>query len=342
MRKEDLYNSFSEVYPEYLEGLSDDAKSTKSISKKSLAVLLCAVIGIVGSTTIYAAVRYNLGRGMHELQVDENQAQELVEESAAIIYGTEPDYSGLAVTSEGITVVPESVIADERCAFISFKVSGFDFDESVNDPDFDLVDAGEWDYGGGFFDGMIHKGEGLYYEDGTPAEDAIPHYCDSNGDIYYMLCVSEKNIDDNMLGRTISVRFEGLSELNHLEPVNTVNGEWSFTLNLPTHSTSIHKEAGWQIEGTPYYVDSVEISPVSARINYTLHGSGTPNAPHLIGVVLRDGMELRIGDDELSNSVSGHIYQNSYFTQVINPDDVTALQFWPDRSSSTTVTVPVR
>ena len=352
MRREDLYEAMSNFYPEYIEEVYEENKQ-KTYSSKLILTIICAVIGLLG-ITVYAVVTYDYGRGMNELQIDESQKQSLVEESAAIIYESVIDDSSLSVTSKGITVTPVSVIADERCAYISFKVTGYEFDER-HDPCFERIlvfkdndEAKDLDYGGFFFNGLVDEGDASYYDDGSPIEyydngDIIEHYYDKDGNLHYLLVVSQRNIDEEMLGHTVNVRFEGISENYELDTTNVVDGAWSFALKLPTKSTSVHFDVNRPLTGTNLIVDSVEISPVSIRLNYTKDGV-VESVPCFAGVILDDESKLMIGNDGLDISQSKKLYSNCYFSRVIDPQRVKSIIIYPNWRSTNDdiIVIPIK
>ena len=352
MNREDLYNSISDISPEFIEELNESAEKKKH-SPEAVIITICAVVAIAGAT-VYAAANYNFGRGMSDLQVDESQQQSLVETSAAIIYGMKEDYSDLAVTSEDVTITPVSIIADERCAYISFKISGFTYDNHNNEPIFDWVyvyadenQTEELDSTGSFDDGLVSDGaDGFVYYDGTPTETneyggAIPRYFDDNNDLYYLMCVSSHNIDDNMLGRTIYIKFTCLAESWKTQILSSVDSEWNLKLELPSQSASIHMEVQQEIEGSPYFLESIDISPVSIRLNYTTSEPGG-SIPFFVGVVFSDGRELGINNDSLNGWDGNKVYTNVFFAQVIDPDKVSALIIYPSFDFETNVTVPIK
>ena len=351
MKREDLFNLISDISPEFIDELNESVEKKKH-SNKAVIITICAVVAIAGAT-VFAAAKHNFGRGMSSLQIDESQQQSLVETSAAIIYETQEDFPDLAVTAEDVTITPVSVIADERCAYISFKVSGFTYEDLNNEPIFDWVyvyadedHTEELDSTGSFDDGLVSDGaDGYAYYDGTPIETneyggPIPRYFDDNNDLYYLMCVSSHNIDDNMLGKTLYIKFTCLAESWKTQIISSVDGEWNIDVELPVQSTSVHKEVQREIEDSPYYLDSIDISPVSVRLNYTTSEPGR-DMPFFTAVVLDDGRELWLNNDSLNGWDGQNAYTNVYFAQVIDPDHVTALLIFPTLDSDSYITVPV-
>ena len=366
MKNENIYNAISNISPEYLEELSFEKETAPAEIKPAkhtkfpIIAIICAVVGLAGVTSV-AAIRGILGRGMNQLQIDESQQQELVEQSAAIVYTSE-SVTDTSETSENtvldvdaITVTPVSVVADERCAFISFKVSGFTFDDRNNEPFFDRVFAYEdeamtidLDCEGGFYNGINLIGSDFFYEDGTPAQFdergmMILHYFDKDGNLYYLMKVSGRNIDKNMLGRTVYIRLVNLCEIYKCDIVNGTDREWSFTLDMPTESTSVHYDIDTLVDGTSFNLDSIELSPISVRLNYTLGEGASPDSmPKFAGVVLKDGTVLGIGDDVHNASEGGKAYSNCYFVRAIDPEDVESIIIIPDMDNpSESVTIQI-
>ena len=367
MRKENIYNAISDISPEYLEELTIENKTPAAEStpakrsKLPYIAIICAVVGLAGITCV-ASVRSILGRGMNKLQIDPSKQQELVEQSAAIIYTTESTAATSQTSTntpmdvDAITVEPVSVVADERCAFISFRVHGFTFDERNNEPGFEMIYAYEDEAmtveldcdGGSFYDGTNMIGDDCVYEDGTPLQFdergvGILRYFDDEGYLNFMVKVSGHNINKNMLGSTVYLKLINLYEDHKCDIVNSTGRDWTFALEMPTESTSIHYDINTHIDGTSLDLDSIEISPISIRLNYTMGpDADLSEMPYFSGVVLKDGTILGIGDDVLNGHDSDKAYTNSYFARAIEPEDVASIILFPDlRYSSEALTIPV-
>ena len=354
MKKENIYKAISDISPEYLEKLTFEKKNAVAEStpakrsKLPYLAIICAVVGLAGVTCV-AAVRSVLGRGMNALQIDPSQQQELVEQSAAITYTTEtaaPTTSTSAnetMDVDAITVEPVSVVADERCAFITFRVHGFIFDESNNEPFFEQIFAYEDEAktvkldcdGGSFYNGVNDIGGELIYEDGTPVQYddrgmMIMRYFDDEGYLWFMIKVSGHGVDKNMLGSTVYVDLIDLIEDHKCQVVNSTGRNWSFVLEMPTESTSVKYNVDSDIEGNDFHIDTVEISPISIRLNYTVgENANLSYMPHFAGVVLKDGTTLGIGDDVHNASDSGKAYQNWFFVRAIDPEEVASIIILP-------------
>jgi hypothetical protein len=81
------------------------------------------------AATAAAAIHHFWGRGLSgTLKSTDTQQQLLTEQGQAIIFPELIDYSSYQVTDQGITISPDTVVADEKFAYISFKVSGFEIE----------------------------------------------------------------------------------------------------------------------------------------------------------------------------------------------------------------------
>ena len=121
---------------------SQTEKKKRGFWKNPAAVAACACLIIAGSVTVGAAVHHVWSRGMKgTLQATDTQQKELTDKGAAVVLKEDADYSKLAVTDNGITITPETIIVDKYFAHISFSVKGYDLAKG-DEPGF-----GDWDIG---------------------------------------------------------------------------------------------------------------------------------------------------------------------------------------------------
>ena len=358
MKREDIFKAISDISPEFIEEMDEKIVKAKH-TNKSFIILVCAVVGLAGLSSA-AAVKSLLGRGMNELQIDESQQQSLIETGAAITYTSESTSETEATTNavdySNVNVFPVSVVADERCAFISFKVTGFTFDDTINEPWFDQIFVYEDESmqkeldcdGGSFYNGINELADGSsVYEDGTPVKfDSrgmpILRYYDSEGSLYCMYKVSGHSVDYNMLGKTIYVRLVNLGEMYKCEMLKSTGKEWTFTLEMPKESSSVHKEIGKPIPDSPYTLDSIDISPISIRMNFSSKdGSSNASIPMFSGVKLKDGTLLGIGDDLHQSKDGKKAYSNCFFVRAIDPEKVKSIMICPDFDNNSGKTVDI-
>ena len=341
---------------------TDYMKKTNMKDRKSFKKQAAAIAGVcilaVSSISAAAAIRHYWGRGMQgNLQASDSQQQELTDNGVAKIYREEPEYRSLAVTDNGITIAPDTVIVDDRFAYMSFSISGFSVVDG-EEPGFDRVnvyqrenseDAGSWVnmYGARMYDGIIpDENMKAMYEDGSPLEfyedgSLIQHYTDDNGDMEYIINIGVDN--DSLLGKTIHVELQDLGTSSYAivsdEPKyefsTKVEGNWNFEIVLPDVSSAKDIEVGQEIEGTGFVMESVSISPISMKVNYSVIEAPEVNGdelgiPEVKGVVLKDGTRIPyllsggggVGYTDLSMSAA---CQYASYYRVIDVDEVAAL-----------------
>ena len=284
--------------------------------RKPAAVAACTCIIVAGSVTAGAAVHHVWSRGMQEaVQATDTQQKELTDKGAAVVLKEQKDYSKLAVTDNGITITPETIIVDENFAHIAFSVKGYDLAEG-DEPGFD-----DWDIGvkdgkegrsvqvyGGFYDGIVSDENGNpVYEDGSSLKEdeqgqIISHYVDEDGNLEYVASIGVADWKDSLLGKTIVCKLKDLGTLYKTRFTLAKEGNWDFEIKLPDVSTASNIKVAKGIENTPFTVDDVELSPISIKINYSVSGEvtfkeDTNQVPQFFGVILKDGKKISfLGD----------------------------------------------
>ena len=330
-----------------------NVRGTK-LFKKQAAVIAGVCILAVSSINAAAAIHHYWGRGMNgNIQASDTQQQALTENGIATVYRENPDYPSLAVTENGITVAPETVIVDDRFAYMSFRISGYHIEEG-EEPGFYMVgvyqgddpeDEGSWVnlYGGSMYDGIIPDENGSpVYEDRSPLEhyedgSLIRHYTDSNGDMEYIIQAGIVDQNDSLLGKTIHVNFENLGIFPGLKKgkfITEVEGNWNFEINLSDVSSARDIEVGQRVEGTGFVMESINISPISMKVNYVVIESpeiyeDENGIPRVQGVVLKDGTRLPYltdgGKTGYTDSARSNAYHIAGYDRVIDVDEIAAL-----------------
>ena len=330
-------------------------KKANMKSRKLLKGHAAAIVGVcilaVSSISAAAAIHRYWGRGMNgNLQASDTQQQELTETGIAKVYREDPDYASLAVTDNGITVAPDTVIVDDRFVYMSFRISGYSVEDG-EEPGFDMVDVYQGDnpegdsswinmYGGTMYDGIIPDENGKpVYEDGSPLEfnedgSIISHYTDSNGDMEYIIQAGIVDQNDSLLGKTIHVNFKNLGIFSKGKFTPAVEGSWNFAMILPDVSSAKDIEVGQEVEGTGFVMESISISPVSMKVNYSVIEvpeirEDENGIPRVQGVVLKDGTRLPYltdgGRSGYTDSTKTHAYHMAGYDRVIDVDEVDAL-----------------
>lgn len=350
------------------EGRSTMKKNNQTENRKHTfwrnpaAVAACTCIIVAGSVTAGAAVHHVWSRGMQgAVQATDTQQKELTDKGAAVVSKEQKDYSKLAVTDNGITITPETIIVDENFAHIAFSVKGYDLAEG-DEPGFD-----DWNIGvkdgkegssvqayGGFYDGIVSDENGNpVYEDGSSLKEdeqgqIISHYVDEDGNLEYVASIGVADWKDSLLGKTIVCKLKDLGTLYKTRFTLAKEGNWDFEIKLPDVSTASNIKVAKGIENTPFTVDDVELSPISIKINYSVNGEvtfkeDTNQVPQFFGVILKDGKKISfLGDAGGTgyNEAMTEAYTLSSFVQVIDPDQVQAIILRNDDGEQ--IEIPIR
>lgn len=311
------------------------------------AVAACTCIIVAGSVTAGAAVHHVWSRGMQgAVQATDTQQKELTDKGAAVVLKEQKDYSKLAVTDNGITITPETIIVDENFAHIAFSVKGYDLAEG-DEPGFDIWNMGLKDVKkatnaqayGKFYDGIVSDENGQpVYEGGSALKDdangdTIMHYVDEDGNLEYVASFSVADQGESLLGQTIYCNFKDLGTLKKTRFTLGKSGEWDFEIKLPDVSTAKKISVAKSVYGTPFTVDDIELSPISIRVNYSVNGKVTIHkdsnqVPQFYGVVFKDGRKFAFLGDAGSSGYNDDMtsaYALSSFVQVIEPDQVQSI-----------------
>ncbi len=325
----------------------------KRIYKMQAAAVAGICILTVSSISVIAAIHHYWGRGMNgNIQASDAQQQALTEQNIAKVYREEPDSSSLAVTDNGITVKPDTVVVDERFAYMSFSISGYHVEDGT-EPGFGMVtvyqgdnpeDESSWvNMYGSMYDGIIPDENGSpIYEDGSPLESdenghLISHYTDSNGDMEYIIQASVVNENDSLLGKTMHVSFQNLGTHSRAAFTLAVEGNWDFAITLPDVSSSRTITVGQKVGETGFTLETIDISPISMKANYSVEEAPEEHEddlgiPEVRGVVLKDGTRLPYltngGSMGYTDSSRKNACHMAGYDRVIDVDEVAALIVW--------------
>lgn len=324
----------------------ETGRMKKHKSKKSymvqVAVLACICLLGISSIGVVAAIRHNWGRGMNgNLQANDTQQQLLTDDGVAVVYPEKEDYESLKVVQNGVSIAPNTVIVDDRFAYISFTISGYAVEDG-KEPGFEWVDvnATECDLymSGSMYDGILSDENGApIYEDGTPIQNRedgsiISHYTDEVGNLEYVIQAFVTDETERILGKKIKIEFENLGTLYKAGFTHDIDGVWSFEMTLPDISSAKYFAINKQLEGTDFSVDDALISPVSIKVNYSttampeIHEDEL-GVPEIQGVVLKDGTRLPYLTNGGSVGYAGetHAYNIAGYDRVIDVDMVKSL-----------------
>ncbi len=322
----------------------------KKMFKTQVAAIACICILAISSISAVAAIHHYWGRGMNgNIQASDEQQRALTEKNIAKVYSEEPDSPSLAVTNNGVTIEPDTVIVDERFVYMAFRISGYSVADRM-EPGFNMVnvyqgdnpdDESAWvNMSGTMYDGIIPNENGTpVYEDGTPIESyedgsVISHYTDDNGNMEYMIRASIVDKNDSFLGKTLHVEFKNLGTFSKGTFTPAVDGNWNFEINLSDVSSTQNIKVGQKVEGTGFTMEDINISPISIKVNYSVSAAPIEKEddlgiPEVKGVVLKDGTRIpyltnpgRLGYTDSSKSSA---YQIAGFARVLDIDEMAAL-----------------
>ncbi len=318
--------------------------------KTQAAVIVGVCILAISSISAVAAIHHYWGRGMNgNIQASDEQQQMLTEKNIAKVYSEEQDSPSLAVTNNGVTIEPDTVIVDERLVYMAFRISGYSVADRM-EPGFETVnvyqgdnpeDESAWvNMSGTMYDGIIPDENGiLVYEDGTSLESyedgsIISHYTDDNGNMEYIIQASCVDKNDSFLGKTIHVEFKNMGTISKGAFITAVDGEWNFEINLSDVSSTQNIRVGQKVEGTGFTMEDINISPISIKVNYSVSTAPIEKEddlgiPEVKGVVLKDGTRIsyltnpgRLG---YTDSGKSNAYQIAGFSRVVDVDEIAAL-----------------
>lgn len=342
--------AFEMIKQEDIVSMKKTHKRRKKMFKTQAAAAAGVCILAVSGISAAAAVHHYWGRGMNgNIQASDEQQQVLTEKNIAKVYREEPDSPSLAVTINGVTIEPDTVIADERFVYMAFRISGYSVADRT-EPGFDMVNVYQGDHpedesawvnmSGTMYDGIVLDENGAsVYEDGTSVESyedgsIISHYTDDNGNMEYIIQASAADKNDSLLGKTLHVAFKDLGTFSKAAFIPAVEGVWNFELNLSDVSSTRNIKVGKKVEGTGFTMEDISISPISIQVNYSVSEAPTEKEddlgiPEVKGVVLKDGTRIsylanpgRLGytDNNKSNA-----YQIAGFARVVDVDEIAAL-----------------
>lgn len=187
-------------------------------------------------------------------------------------------------------------------------------------------------------------GRGIY-DDGSEIDmnengSIVERYVDENGNLDYVIVAMVSGFEDSLLGQTLHVELRNLGTVYKTDYTDDIRAEWNFNFELPQTTNANHIEVGREVEGMPFIVDSIDLSPVSIKINYSVVGDEIPDTPRIEGkvipndvplfngVVLKDGSRLFLADGGMNGYTDEtwrYAYEISAFDRVIDPNEVAAI-----------------
>lgn len=318
-----------------------------------------AAAALAFGTTVCAAVYIHWSRGLEaEFQMTQEEKQLLEEQEYMSPIIADESETPTGVTAAGVTVTPLEMLVDDRFAWLSFKVEGYDLEEGkepcfntasvIIDNDSEAIIS----YYSSFFDGLYFDGNKFLYADGTSAEDAdgnvIEKYVNEEGYMEYIIQIDGSQYENGLVGSHVNVLFQDLGTVYKAEFSEDLKAEWEFDLVLKGSDEVRKVTLSEPLGESGATVTYAEISPISLYVQYdfplreeviegvnengeAITSTTFVEAPDLIGVRLKDGTYLPyITDAGVMGYLDGNedIYTVSYATaRVIDTSQVDALLF---------------
>lgn len=243
----------------------------RSTKRKVIAAAAVAAAVLV-SGTAYAAVHWS--RGLSEsMHITEEQKTEL--EKTDIV-----SFVGQSVTKGDVTVSTEQCIVDNYCAYISFRVSGYQIGEG-EEPGFDTIDVSldgvsdmdensNFNWCGSFYNGLVSGPDGrAVYADGSaiPEEGNIEKFVQDDGSMEFILILStgEKGL---FINKPVHVEFTGLGTVAKAEYAPVLEDSFAFDWTFAGSSEAKEVDLNEVLGDSGATVTHAEISPVSFCVTY--------------------------------------------------------------------------
>ena len=309
--------AFAEIKRERLYDMNNADKKRKHSFFKNRAAAAVACIAIIGAggLTAYAAANHFWSEGLKsEVVSDESQQAEL-ENAGALSYLENAD----GVSVDGITVKPMETLVDGQYAVVTFAVTGVDAEFKERELLFKsfAIDIDDGSVGG-------YSGNGGFYEEPIITDD---------GDEALEYVLSITAVGENLSGKKLSVAFQGLGTAGEKTEIADMisEGAWEFDIALTGSVDAVIYEPKITLDDPAFTVDSVRISPLTARIDYTVDTDvrsvdNQDDIPLLCTLKLRDGTVLEdifgAGGYGFSDESHTHAHADCSLSQVIAPEEV--------------------
>jgi len=330
--------------------MSKNIRKKGNFMRSQAAAIACICVLAFGSITVYAACNYFWSRGMKgTLQATDEQQKMLVEDDVATKFSEAEDYTSMAVTNEGVTVIPEMMVVNDKMVYLSLAVEGYDLPEG-QEPCFEFVDVylgeepndeeGWLNMGASFYNGIISGEDGTnIYEDGSELiideqGKLEEHFMDETGKMEYVIVAMVSEPEKNLLGEKLQVNLTNLGTVYKTDFSEDIEGEWNYSFQLSDTSLTETVQIGDEVEGTVFSLESMEISPVSIKLNYNVTGEinsyeDVNGIPDFCGVVLKDGTRLPYlhgqGMSGFTDNTLSKAFRISAFDRVIDTEQLTAI-----------------
>lgn len=332
--------------------------STRKRKWKTMWIAVAAAVLALG-TTVCAAVYLYRSKGLEaEFHMTQDE-KTLLEENDYMASIADDNDEHESVTVEGVTVTPLQMIVDERFAWLSFKVEGYELEEG-KEPCFDIVSVVLDDdeeafinYESSFYNGrMLNENGQFVYEDGTSAEDAsgniVERFIDEEGCMEYIIRINGTGYERGLVDASIHVTLQNLGTVYKAEFTPDLNAVWEFDMDLKGSDEVRRETLSAPLGDSGATVTYAEISPISVYVTYDFPLQIEPiegqnekgeaitsttfvEAPDICGVRLKDGTLMT---NIVGGGTNGYVSdnQNVYtvsraLVRVIDTNEIDALLF---------------
>lgn len=317
---------------------------------RRIAIAAAAAVLTLGAVSVGAAVYLRWSKSLSEgLQVTDEQKQVLETTGMAVVYEDET----LSVTDQGITVSLEQSMADNYFAYLIFRVEGYEV-EPEQQPGFErcevLLDGSDgrnpqgapsFTADGNFYNGLIMGSDGsVVRADGKPWEKdengndvIVSDYVMDDGSMEYWIILDSQGNKGSFLDKQVHVELTNLGTLAKASYYPDVEGSWSFDFQLTGSDKVRTADLDMPLGDTGVTVTHVEVSPISAYIEYEswtgiYHDLFSGEFP---GLKMKDGTvyPLLWLEPGISGNVSmgNQCVSNFSFDRVIDPEQVEGIVF---------------
>ena len=308
--------AFAEIKRErlYDKNKADKKQKHSFFKNRAAAAAACVAILGAGGLTAYAAVNHFWSEGLKEEVTATDTQREALENAGAVTYLDTAD----TVTTDGITIRPMETLVDGHYAVVTFEVTGVDEELKGSNLLFEsfTVDIDDGIVGG-------YSGSGGFYEE--PIITA-----DGKEALEYVLSVTA--VREELSGKKLSVAFNGLGTAGEKAEIGEKisDGTWKFDLVLSGAVKAVTYEPDTPIDDLPFTVESVRVSSLTVKIDYSVNGEVTygsmDDLPLLYGLKLKDGTVLDdifgAGGYGFTDETMAAAYEDCSLTRVIDPEDV--------------------
>lgn len=320
-------NAFSQIRKEY-DMKKNNRRYLHFFKSQAAAAAFAIVIAGAGVTAVAAGVNLWSDGILQNLKATPEQQKALTDKGMAVSSGNK-DLSKLAITDNGVTIQPDTVVVDDRAAHVSFQITGASYYDAKAFKTSNIYLDSDKKTSDGLHISSLNTGAG--FKDGSKAADKILEY---DVDIH----MPDNN---SLVGNTVHIDLTDLGSCDHNGNFNTsVKGKWDFTIQLPDVSEDKTITVNKKIDGSDFSVDSVKISPLSIKVEYSSEithklvpedqETDDTKAPTLAGIKMKDGTEytsdiLGAGNNGYTSQYGKKAEDSFSFAKVVDTDQVSAI-----------------